>query len=131
MRVINPVMKALRNSRSILPTIRSAPDIVDVKADAEQRDIATVQEKAKELVWATGCTSWFIETTTGRNTIMYPDWQYRFWLRSVFIASNDFAYRKSKHAVVAGKQGVGAGTFLAVFASVIIGAGALFLGRAV
>ncbi|KAH6999111.1 hypothetical protein BKA56DRAFT_627184 [Ilyonectria sp. MPI-CAGE-AT-0026] len=104
MRVISPVMKALRNSRSILPTIRSAPDIIGVKADAEQRDIATVQEKAKELVWATGCTSWFIETTTGRNTIMYPDWQYRFWLRSVFIDWNDFAYRKSKHAVVAGKQ---------------------------
>lgn len=130
MRVISPVMKALRNSRSILPTICIAPDIIEVKADAEQRDIATVQEKAKELVWATGCTSWFIEATTGRNTIMYPDWQYRFWLRSIFIAWNDLAYRKSKHAVVAGKQGVGAST-LVVLTSVIFGAGALFFGRAV
>ncbi|KAK7429123.1 hypothetical protein QQZ08_004338 [Neonectria magnoliae] len=132
MRVIKPVMKALRESKSILPTIRSAPDIVDVKPEAEKRDIATVQEKAKQLVWATGCTSWFIEPSTGRNTIMYPDWQYRFWLRSIFIAWNDITYRQSEHAVATSKdKGPGAGTVIAVVVSAMVGVGAWFLGRRV
>lgn len=32
-----------------------------------------IDTKANILVWATSCTSWFIDETTRRNTIMYPD----------------------------------------------------------
>ncbi|KAH7162053.1 hypothetical protein B0J13DRAFT_463478 [Dactylonectria estremocensis] len=132
MRVIAPVMQALRNSRSILQTIRSTPDIVVVTADAERRDLETVQDKAKQLVWATGCTSWFIEASTGRNTIMYPDWQYTFWLRSVFVAWKDFAYRTSEKSIAAGGgKRKGPGMALAVLLSAIVGVGALFLNQSV
>ncbi|CAJ0551376.1 Ff.00g113060.m01.CDS01 [Fusarium sp. VM40] len=79
--------------RVLQPILKCQADIVEVTAEAEKRDINRVQEKARELVWATGCTSWFIDEKTGRNTIMFPDWQYKFWLRSVFVSWGDFEYR--------------------------------------
>lgn len=97
MRLIAPVLRAVNNSRSSLPSLWSAPDIVAIKPSAEARDISEVQSKAKKLVWASGCTSWFIEPSTGRNSIMFPDWQYRFWIRTVFIAWNDFSYTQSRN----------------------------------
>jgi hypothetical protein len=79
--------------RVLQPILKGQADIVEVTTEAEKRDINRVQEKAKGLVWATGCTSWFIDEETGRNTIMFPDWQYKFWLRSVFVSWGDFEYR--------------------------------------
>ncbi|KAH6898028.1 hypothetical protein B0T10DRAFT_525456 [Thelonectria olida] len=101
MRVITPLMKALRNKRSVLPSIRSAPDVVDVKPEAEKRDIDVVQQKAKKLVWASGCTSWAVESKTGRNSMMFPDWQAKFWLRSVFVAWSDLTYRTKRNRELA------------------------------
>lgn len=127
MRVIAPIMKALSDSRSALPAIRSAPDIVDVKSSAEKKDIADVQEKAKKLVWASGCTSWAVEPSTGRNSMMFPDWQYRFWLRSVFIAWSDLSYRTSKDMTATRRQKQPwAGAFMVGAMSALIGAGAVF-----
>jgi hypothetical protein len=84
---INYTMRVLR------PILSGKADIVEVTPEAEKKDIDRVQEKAKSLVWATGCTSWFIDEKTNRNTIMFPDWQFKFWLRSVFVAWNDLEYR--------------------------------------
>ncbi|KAM5356896.1 hypothetical protein ACJ41O_003542 [Fusarium nematophilum] len=81
--------------RAIGPILRKQAHIVEVTPDAEKKDIDEVQEKAKKLVWASGCTSWFIEAKSGRNTIMFPDWQFKFWLRSVFVPWGDFEYRKA------------------------------------
>ena len=95
-RLLAPVMRAIQASRSAFPSIRGTHDIVSVKPEAEKRDIDTVQEKAKRLVWASGCTSWFIHGKSKRNTSMFPDAQYKFWLRSVFISWGDFEYRTSE-----------------------------------
>ncbi|KAM0262572.1 hypothetical protein ACHAQJ_001617 [Trichoderma viride] len=95
MRIIRPILNAISTKPSSLAVSRPDCDIVTVKPTAEKRDIELVQEKAKRLVWATGCTSWFIDGNTKRNTIMFPDWQYKFWLRSIFVAWDDFAYRTS------------------------------------
>ncbi|KAG5811345.1 hypothetical protein H9Q74_013608 [Fusarium xylarioides] len=84
---INYTMRVLR----LILTGRA--DIVEVTPEAEKKDINRVQEKAKRLVWATGCTSWFIDEKTNRNTIMFPDWQFKFWLWSVFVDWNDLEYR--------------------------------------
>ncbi|KAF5586912.1 monooxygenase [Fusarium pseudocircinatum] len=84
---INYTMRVLR------PILKGKADIVEVTPEAERKDIDRVQEKARRLVWATGCTSWFIDEKTNRNTIMFPDWQFKFWLRSVFVAWNDLEYR--------------------------------------
>ncbi|KAF4450056.1 hypothetical protein F53441_6761 [Fusarium austroafricanum] len=84
---INYIMKVIR------PILSGRADIVQVTRKAEKKDMEKVQEKARNLVWATGCTSWFIHDKTNRNTIMFPDWQFKFWLRSVFVAWKDLEYR--------------------------------------
>ncbi|PNY24600.1 Uncharacterized protein TCAP_05454 [Tolypocladium capitatum] len=95
------------------------------KPSAEARDIAVVQEKAKKFVWASGCTSWFIEPNTKRNSVMFPDWQYRFWLRTVFVAWNDFSYTQSRDgAADAKKLDPGAGSLIALVLSLAICASA-------
>lgn len=79
--------------RVIRPVLQARADTVEVGVEAEKRDIDHVQRKAKGLVWATGCTSWSIEEKSGRNTSMFPDWQYNFWARSVFVSWDDFLYK--------------------------------------
>lgn len=106
MRLIRPIMRAINSRRSILPFIQAAQDVVVVTPSAEKQDIDTVQEKAKKLVWASGCTSWFIHNESRRNTIMFPDFQYKFWLRSVFVSWGDFSYRTSE-AFEQGRQSRG------------------------
>ncbi|KAK1533129.1 hypothetical protein CPAR01_09837 [Colletotrichum paranaense] len=130
MRLITPIMRALSNSKSRLPSIWNAPDVVEVTPSAEDKDITNVQDKAKKLVWASGCTSWFIEPNTNRNSIMFPDWQYRFWLRSVFVTWSDFSYRLSRDgAVVARELGPGAGTLFALVMSFAIATGSWMYTR--
>jgi hypothetical protein len=105
-------------------------DIVTVKPTAEKRDIELVQEKAKRLVWATGCTSWFIDGNTKRNTIMFPDWQYKFWLRSIFVAWDDFAYRTSATFRKGNKKTSMKKTiYLGTIVGGIVGIGALYSHR--
>lgn len=77
MRIIKPILKSMQSPQAVLRT-RSPVDKVVVSATSQRRDNDWIQEKAKELVWATGCTSWFIDPQTGRITQMYPDWQYKF-----------------------------------------------------
>lgn len=96
-RVIRPILKG--NNYSLLPspfnTSSGCADSVAVTPVAERKYVATTDAKAKSLVWATGCTSWFIDSSTGRNTIMFPDWQSKFYLGSVFIQWRDLVYKKS------------------------------------
>jgi hypothetical protein len=130
LRVIKPVMQALQSSRSRLPTWRGAPDIVAVSAEAEARDIASTQSKAKKLVFASGCTSWAVEDKTQRNTAMFPDWQYRFWIRSIFVAWSDLVYRTSAEAAKIHRQnGPGAGTLGIVAAGSVFAAGSFWWMR--
>lgn len=78
-----------------LSTYHSSDKFV-VTAEAERLDNSWIQIRAKELVWSTGCTSWFIDTKTSRNTQMYPDWQYKFWFRSLWIVWRDFVFSSSE-----------------------------------
>ncbi|KAI1312688.1 putative monooxygenase [Xylaria venustula] len=95
MRVIKPILNTLKAQRSrYLPVLGQKADIVQVKSHAEQEDINTVQEKAKKLVWSSGCSSWALDSQ-GRNTTMYPDFQYKYWLRSIFVPWDDFELSQS------------------------------------
>lgn len=99
LRVLKPVLGPLHSISplSLLnPFSRPAPDTVAVTPQAEQRDNSWIQSAASKLVWATGCTSWYIDARTGRNTMLYPDWQYKFWMRSIFFPySRDFILKTS------------------------------------
>ncbi|QYT03537.1 hypothetical protein H0G86_010486 [Trichoderma simmonsii] len=130
LRIIRPILNAMRTDTSSLVVGRPSRDIVTVKPSAEKRDIEMVQQMAKKLVWASGCTSWFIDGNTKRNTIMFPDWQYKFWLRSIFVAWDDFAYRTSatfRKGVASGQAGNA--IYLNTLIGGLIGLGALYLNR--
>jgi hypothetical protein len=80
--------------------LTSKPTSVAVTLAAEQNDNTWIQSLSKSLVWSSGCTSWYIDTKTGRNTMLYPDWQFNFWLRSIFVPiKRDFVYKQSAKEV--------------------------------
>jgi len=101
LRVIEPILKTLPSyrNRSILPSLSlftPSPTLIDVKPEAARLDSAWVQREAKKLVWASGCTNWAIDPKTGMNIMMYPDWQFWYWWRSVFFNKQDFVYKDAK-----------------------------------
>lgn len=123
MRLLKPIMRALDASRSSSMFGSRTHDVVSVSSKAESRDISSVQDKAEKLVWASGCTSWFIHKS-GRNTAMFPDWQYKFWLRSVLIQWGDFRYRASTNWEEESRRGINFGmgmTTIAVVGAVLGG----------
>ncbi|KAM3428465.1 hypothetical protein NHJ13734_008586 [Beauveria thailandica] len=134
LRVIKPVLKALRAQRSglpALPALQQVTDVVSVKPDAEQRDIDDVQERARDMVWSSGCSSWALDETTKRNTTMYPDFQYKYWLRSVFVAWNDLQYTTSPAlAKSLASKSIRVGTWVALLAGVSVATAVLYEKRA-
>ncbi|KAJ5134292.1 hypothetical protein N7448_000683 [Penicillium atrosanguineum] len=103
LRVLRPILGALYPSRiwSILTypfqrLFTPAPNTVTVTPAAEHADNNWIQAVASKLIWATGCTSWYVDPRTGRNTMLYPDWQFNFWARSIFVPlKRDFVFGRS------------------------------------
>ncbi|KAL1588156.1 hypothetical protein WHR41_03189 [Cladosporium halotolerans] len=100
LRLIDPLIKSKTTSRSLLPA--PSTNVVDVKFDAAKRDSTWMQKELSKLVWASGCTNWALDPSTGMNIAMYPGYQFMFWLRSVFIPGNDFEYvdAKKRHKIL-------------------------------
>ncbi|KAK2765506.1 hypothetical protein FQN54_008360 [Arachnomyces sp. PD_36] len=141
LRVLRPILGSLSScSLSALnPFSRKSPDTVAVTPAAEQRDNTWIQTLASKLVWATGCSSWYVDTRTGKNTMLYPDWQFKYWLRSIFIPfKTDFVYdsspvkvdrkrnqlqgrRKKKQSKALGVITVTSGVGVAVAAGMLVG----------
>ncbi|KAL2357051.1 hypothetical protein BJ546DRAFT_426549 [Cryomyces antarcticus] len=99
LRLTAPILDSLHSRRSLL-TLRlplssssSSADSVTVKPTAAAADSAWLQHKLDRLVWASGCSSWALHPETGTNIMMYPDWQFWFWWRSVFVKRADFVFR--------------------------------------
>ncbi|KAM0717731.1 hypothetical protein Q7P37_007583 [Cladosporium fusiforme] len=103
LRLLDPLIKSKQASRSIFP---STPiNVVDVKLSAAKQDSVWMQEELRKLVWASGCTNWALDPTTGMNIAMYPGYQFMFWLRSIFIPRDDFVYvdgRKQRRTLTVG-----------------------------
>ncbi|KAK1020874.1 hypothetical protein LTR33_018676, partial [Friedmanniomyces endolithicus] len=102
LRLIGPILKSMQNPGRGLMASRQTVEAVDVKAEVAAQQSTWLQAKLNKLVWASGCTSWALDPKTGVNIAMYPEYQFMFWLRSVFIPSNDFLYdvldkKRGKH----------------------------------
>jgi hypothetical protein len=96
LRLIAPILRTLPSyrSRSLVPDfLAPSTSTVEVTHEAAIADSVWTQRKAKKLVWASGCVNWAVDPKTGLNNMMYPDWQYWYWFRSIFFKSNDFVYR--------------------------------------
>ncbi|XP_014552507.1 hypothetical protein COCVIDRAFT_19417 [Bipolaris victoriae FI3] len=99
LRLLDPIIKSLPwyQSQSLLPSFfTAAPATVEVKSEAAAADSQWTQAEAKKLVWSTGCVNWAVDRKTGLNHMMYPDWQFMFWLRSIFWKKTDFVYLDEK-----------------------------------
>lgn len=107
-RAIRPVMRSLYPSplQALNPFGRKSCDTVAVTPRAEQEDNSWVQSALKGFVWASGCSNWYINAETGKNTMLYPDWQLKYWLRSIFIPfKSDFEFSSSEIRVMGKNSG--------------------------
>lgn len=132
LRLLEPIIKTLPSYRSrplpsLVPRFLLPPSTtVEVKREAAREDSAWIQREAKKLVWASGCTNWAVDEKTGLNNMMYPDWQYWYWFRSIFWKKSDFVYRDEK----SGQEVKGSLTRkLAVLLATGALVGGAFLGR--
>jgi cation diffusion facilitator CzcD-associated flavoprotein CzcO len=138
LRLIEPILKSLHNPRRGLLAPKTEITAVDVKPESAMKDSNWMQAKLKKLVWSSGCTSWALDPNTGMNIAMYPQFQYMFWLRSVFIPTRDFVYgvfdgrkgvKKERSLMVGGWKGLQQ-FFGTVFMLSVLGVGAFGVRRA-
>lgn len=73
---------------------RDPADSIAVKPEAQARDLSWVHSKLKHLVFNSGCQSWWMDPTTKKNTFIYPDPMFKYWLRTIFPTWSDFDIRK-------------------------------------
>jgi cation diffusion facilitator CzcD-associated flavoprotein CzcO len=73
---INYVMEALKTMR------RQGAARLEVRREAMEGYNAKLQSRMGRTVWNSGgCSSWYLDAT-GKNTTIWPDFTWRFWLRT-------------------------------------------------
>lgn len=107
-RLLRPVLRRQSPVDSIMPT-----------PEAQRRDLQWVHGKVQGLVFNSGCQSWWMDPVTKKNTFIYPDPMYKYWLRTIFPRWSDFRIRGPAGDQ---QQGSGMGKVLAAF----VGLGAAF-----
>ena len=81
------VMDALRSMTE------QGADRIEVRAVAAERFNADLDERMQGTVWNTGCASWYLDVT-GRNSMLWPDWTWRFRRRTASFDPADFELTK-------------------------------------
>ncbi|HEY2429001.1 MAG TPA: NAD(P)/FAD-dependent oxidoreductase, partial [Acidimicrobiales bacterium] len=66
---------------------------IEVKADAFERDTASVQERVKSTVWAEACHSWY-KTATGKVTQNWPGFTVSYWKATLRPRLADYTFRR-------------------------------------
>ncbi|KAI9040288.1 uncharacterized protein KD926_008378 [Aspergillus affinis] len=82
--------------RLLRPVLKGNTDSIMVKPEAQRRDLSWVHGKLQHLVFNSGCQSWWMDSVTKKNTFIYPDPMYKYWLRTIFPNWSDFTLRKSE-----------------------------------
>jgi cation diffusion facilitator CzcD-associated flavoprotein CzcO len=65
------VLDAVRRMRA------AGIDAIEVRPEAQERYVRSIDERMRRTVWSTGCSSWYLDRT-GRNATQWPDWTWRF-----------------------------------------------------
>lgn len=86
-RLLKPVLKGSQ-----------AADWIMVKPEAQRRDLGWVHDKLKHLVFNSGCQSWWMDPRTKKNTFIYPDPMFKYWLRTIFPSWSDFEIHRSQNS---------------------------------
>ncbi|KAM6534418.1 hypothetical protein FALCPG4_004058 [Fusarium falciforme] len=89
--------------RVIKPVLTEQMGAVELKPDAEKLYVDRIQHDLSNMVWNSGCQSWYIEGSPKKgqtwNAMSYPYSQAYFWYRSVFPTWSDWAISGSKRSV--------------------------------
>lgn len=112
LRLLAPVLSTLHPSYSPLSllTLQPVQHLLEAKPLALAPSDAAfaahaqwTQARSANLVWtAGGCTSWAIDPTNRWQVAMYPDWQWKLWLRTVFIRWGDWVFQDAAGQAVSG-----------------------------
>ena len=94
LRMLDPILRSHGKQQD--------PASVEIKQEAEDEENSWIQVRAKELVWASSCTNWYVEPKTQKNLMVYPHWQWHYWLRSIFIPRKDVVYTSNKGREIQG-----------------------------
>ncbi|MCA9691427.1 MAG: NAD(P)/FAD-dependent oxidoreductase, partial [Myxococcales bacterium] len=65
---------------------------LEVREDAQRRFNAGIHRRLSRTVWASGCASWY-QTSTGKNTTLWPGFTWEFRLRTRRPRFSDFEAR--------------------------------------
>lgn len=120
--------------RLLRPVLKGGAECIMVKPEAQRRDLRWVHEKLKGLVFNSGCRSWWMDPTTGKNTFIYPDPMFMYWLRTIFPRWSDFEIRRKSRGSLFSSGSLGAVFGLGVAglaAAIVSDAGRMEQARAV
>lgn len=91
MRIVRPLFRT--GDKNLSPLQRSHGKSVRVKQSAEQAEQEYIQAQMKEMIYTTGCGSWYVDQATGRVTAVNPSFQTTVAFRSKFPYFPDYDYR--------------------------------------
>ncbi|KAE8167039.1 hypothetical protein BDV40DRAFT_313691 [Aspergillus tamarii] len=106
--------------RLLRPVLKGKADSIMVKPEAQQRDLSWIHDKLKHLVFNSGCQSWWMDPVTRKNTFIYPDPMYKYWLRTIFPTWSDFDLLKDGKRCGSRGQMLSIGVFLMGLAAVTV-----------
>lgn len=130
LRLMEPILRVTSLASRWLPWNWTArADTVEVKQEAALNDSRWIQREAKKLVWSSGCSNWALHPGTGYNIMMYPDWQFKFWLRSVFIPFEDFEYVDSRTGRVVKRPSLVSKMSMSIGLATLVVGGVAFVSR--
>ncbi|KZL88063.1 monooxygenase y4id [Colletotrichum incanum] len=95
-------------------------DYIMVKPEAQKKDLAWVHQKLQTLVFNSGCQSWWMNSKTKKNTFIYLDPMYKYWLRTIFPTWSDLEIQRTQR-----KEPYVGKTLAGVLLSITLGAWAL------
>ncbi|TGL61120.1 NAD(P)/FAD-dependent oxidoreductase [Leptospira sarikeiensis] len=65
---------------------------IDVRKDIQDKYNTEIQKRLSKSVWLTGgCVSWY-NTSTGRNTTLWPGFTFEFKARTFFLSPKDYEF---------------------------------------
>lgn len=62
---------------------------VEVRTEVQARFDAEIQRKMLSTVWASGCTSWYLDAK-GHNTTLWPGFTFEFWRKTLRFDSQHY-----------------------------------------
>lgn len=80
--------------RLLRPVLTGKSEAIMIKPEAQKRHLSWVHGKLQHLVFNSGCQSWWMDPVTKRNTFIYPDFMWKYWVRTIFPRWSDFVLRR-------------------------------------